>query len=381
MAREKGAGSLQLEKSGRWTVRFCVNGKRISRSAGTRDRQLAEKFLMRILAPLGRGEKSLPLAEAWHSYLISPNRRELAPSTLDNKRFVWMKFADWIERWHPEVTQLAHVSAEMVGEYLAELRSGHTASTYNGRICVLREIFRTLAERAGLVEDVWANVRLHVDDSHSRRSLSVDELRRLLSAAQAECGSGGSQINGGSLTSDWYLLLSLGIYTGMRLGDCCLLSWRNVDLRRGILQVIPRKTKRHSKGVPVTIPIHPMLRVLLDDRITRRNGETDAAEDFVMPVIAEMYGTARWRVCERIARIFKSAGIGMQVKIEGRVRLATEASFHSLRHTFVSLAANAGVPLSVIASIVGHTSTAMTRHYYHENEAVLRSAVDAIPFF
>ena len=45
----------------------------------------------------------------------------------------------------------------------------------------------------------------------------------------------------------------------------------------------------------------------------------------------------------------------------------------------IALAANAGVPLPVVASIVGHSSTAMTRHYYHENEEMLRQAVAAIP--
>ena len=65
--------------------------------------------------------------------------------------------------------------------------------------------------------------------------------------------------------------------------------------------------------------------------------------------------------------------------MEGRSRRSVLASFHSLRHTFVSLSANAGVPLPVVQSIVGHCSTAMTRHYYHENEAVLRKAVEAIP--
>ena len=43
------------------------------------------------------------------------------------------------------------------------------------------------------------------------------------------------------------------------------------------------------------------------------------------------------------------------------------------------IAANAGVPLHIVQSIVGHESTAMTRHYYHENLSVLRSAVAAIP--
>ena len=88
---------------------------------------------------------------------------------------------------------------------------------------------------------------------------------------------------------------------------------------------------------------------------------------------------ARWRVSHEIGKIFASASITMSVRLEGRRNRTPEASFHSLRHTFVSLAANAGVPLPVVQSIVGHCSTAMTRHYYHENEADLRRAVEAIP--
>ena len=83
MAREQGTGSLQQEKSGRWTVRVGINGRRLSRSTGTTDRDKAEAFLNRFLAPLGLGATRLPLAEAWHHYEMSPNRRDLAPSTLD----------------------------------------------------------------------------------------------------------------------------------------------------------------------------------------------------------------------------------------------------------------------------------------------------------
>ena len=84
-------------------------------------------------------------------------------------------------------------------------------------------------------------------------------------------------------------------------------------------------------------------------------------------------------VSERIDVIFKTAHITTSLKFEGRKRLTPVATFHSLRHTFVSLAANAGVPLHVVQSIVGHESTAMTRHYYHESVDSLRMAVGAIP--
>ena len=41
--RSKGLGGLQLEKTGIWTVRCLINGKRVSKSTGTRDREEAEQ--------------------------------------------------------------------------------------------------------------------------------------------------------------------------------------------------------------------------------------------------------------------------------------------------------------------------------------------------
>jgi len=376
MAREKGTGNLQLEKSGRWTVRVGVNGRRISRSSGTKDRDKAERFLERLLAPMGLGSVRLPLADAWRHYEMSPNRRDLARSTLDSKRIVWMGFARWMERNHLEIAHLAEVTETAVAEYLAEFRCRHSASTYNGHVCVLREIFRVLADKAGIAHDPWAGVCLRADDSISRRELSLDEVGRLYEAASKE-------------GKEWKLLIMTGIYTGMRLGDCCRLKWEDVHLERGIIQIVPEKTKKHMHGRLVTIPIHPQLAAELR---MMGNGEESAANSsapfpvpsspfpsFVNPAIAELYKSKKWQLDEGLRKIFKAANITMSVRMEGRCRKTVVASFHSLRHTFVSLSANAGVPLPVVQSIVGHCSTAMTRHYYHENLDALRKAVDAIP--
>ena len=92
-----------------------------------------------------------------------------------------------------------------------------------------------------------------------------------------------------------------------------------------------------------------------------------------------MYLNRKWRLDEGLRKLFTAAGITMNFLLGGRCRRSVVASFHSLRHTFVSLSANAGVPLPVVQSIVGHCSTAMTRHYYHENLDALRSAVESIP--
>jgi integrase len=259
----------------------------------------------------------------------------------------------------------------MIGEYLACLRVDVCASTYNGRVCVLREIFRTLADKAGLEYDPWEGVRLRPDDSHSRRELTMSELERLLMAAKrADVETAKKSVV--PWRNEWRKLFLVGIYTGMRLGDCCRLSWTSVNLSSGIIQLVPQKTKRHH-GRIVTIPIHPALRSALEESPeNERNG-------YVLSTLADYYMKSKWRVGHELGRIFRAAGIVTSIQIEGRRTKTPEATFHSLRHTFVSFAANAGVPLHIVQSIVGHESTAMTRHYYHENEDALRQAVAAIP--
>lgn len=375
MAREKGTGNLQQEKSGRWTLRVGINGRRLSRSTGTRDRDKAEAILNRFLAPLGLGSMRLPLAEVWRHYEMSPKRKDLAKSTLNAKRVAWMTFSRWMEQNHMEITELAQVTQEAVAEYLAQYRCRHSASTYNGHVCILREVFRLLSDKAGLDTDPWAGVRLLCDDSLSRRELTLEEVYRLYSAA-AKKGR------------EWRLLVMTGLFTGLRLGDCCRLKWNCVDLMRGIIQVVPEKTKKHAHGHPVTIPIHPQLLEEFKTAMCKGVGIQIRVPDsqpqnpfsqYVNPKIAEMYLHSAWRIDEGLRRVFKDANITMSVRVEGRCRKSVVASFHSFRHTFVSLAANAGVPLPVVQSIVGHCSTAMTRHYYHENEEMLRQAVAAIP--
>ena len=387
MAREKGMGNLQREKSGRWTMRVGIDGKRYCRSTRTKDRDQAERELQRFLAPFGLGEHRLPLADVWFEYVKSPNRNELAKATLDSKRQTWMHFAKWMEHFYLHVGDLAGVTSDMVAEYLVCLRADLCATTYNNRVCILREIFRVLAQKARLEEDPWEGVRLRPDDSHSRRELTMDELRRLLEAAK-KC-----EVQSAKCTShynEWHLLILIGIYTGLRLGDCCRLDWSQINLAQGVIQLVPEKTKRHHRRI-VTIPIHNALGQALLARGTG-SGEQGTGVDAVpssqlpvtlsgpvLPRISEMYTRTRSRVSDRLCAIFRAAHIETSVQIEGRKHKTPEATFHSLRHTFVSFAANAGVPLHIVQSIVGHESTAMTRHYYHENIDALKSAVAAIP--
>jgi integrase len=54
------------------------------------------------------------------------------------------------------------------------------------------------------------------------------------------------------------------------------------------------------------------------------------------------------------------------------------ASFHSLRHTFVSRAVESGVPVGIVRALVGHASASMTEHYAHISAEGMAAAFAAL---
>jgi integrase len=56
-----------------------------------------------------------------------------------------------------------------------------------------------------------------------------------------------------------------------------------------------------------------------------------------------------------------------------------DLSFHSLRHTAVSLLNDAGVPDAVVMALVGHQSAAMSARYTHVGKEALAKAAKTLP--
>jgi integrase len=182
------------------------------------------------------------------------------------------------------------------------------------------------------------------------------------------------------------VLFALGIYTGLRLGDCATLLWSEVDGTRALIRRIPMKTARR-KARTVTIPIHPVLLQMLSK--LPRNTE------YVLPAIAKTYNKGDYRLVAQVQDHFKDCGIRLHQKGTGfktvknkdgstsqvhtGKRAVVEVGFHSLRHTFVSLCRESSAPLAVVEAIVGHSNPAMTRHYTHVGEAASLAAVAALP--
>lgn len=86
-------------------------------------------------------------------------------------------------------------------------------------------------------------------------------------------------------------------------------------------------------------------------------------------------------LAEGFKRIVVKAGIDPMTVPGKGTRNFTKRTFHSLRHSFNSALANAGVAEDVRMKLTGHSSKPMNAVYTHLEVDRLKSAVSSMPVF
>ena len=170
---------------------------------------------------------------------------------------------------------------------------------------------------------------------------------------------------------EWKGLILTAFYTGARLGDCARLQWQHIDL------VSPIKTiafEQGKTGAQLTTVIHPALE---DYLLSLPAPKSDEA--FVLPSLAQRSISP---LSKHFRRILERANIEQRVireKSAGSGRKVFALSFHSLRHSFTSILANAGVPEELRMALTGHKERAVHQRYTHRELQQLQNAIGLLP--
>ena len=398
MRRRKGSGSL-LKRNGRWVIRWRDGGRvkqeatefavgaegakegaeallaersQIGRLKSRRDQvavllaereELAEKI--RRLEAAARGESSAPLllgalVDAWRK---SPRRRDVSAELEEDYAREIARFV----KWAGEGVEMAAVDDAMAERYAVHLGKQVSGNTYNKHLVTLTAAWRAVGRAAGVRGNPWADLPRKRKDTHSRRSLTKEEVAKVLALAEGELRS----------------LVLVGLWTGLRPGDACRLKWEAFKAD-GAVEVKTAKT-----GAVVRLPAAALLSELRNvtggHKTDIENAKTpikaaggNVRSGYVMPGMAAAYGRDSSAVSKRVTDLFTRAGIATREKRKGWHQSRPTASFHSLRHTFVTRCVEAGVPVAVVRELVGHTRETMTEHYTHISAEAMEAALSAL---
>ena len=332
----------------------------------------------------GRLNVNLPLAEAWTKYSSHPDRA--TPHTVseqDGYKATFFEFAGFAENpvipgqrraTVPRIRYVNELTPELCQAFAAYLKTTALAvDSHNRKIKRLRKIFDCLRDYYDGENPFKAKSLLRSQreeqDTVVRRLAFTKEQEEQLRAVLAD------DVHKVMNKREIRVVYYLGMFTGQRLKDCVLLQWQNVDLQHGRLWVRQFKT-----GKEVTIPIAPPLREVL---LEARGWQTD---QYVCPKTARRYNKENAagknignnNVNIDVLRVIRWIGLEPSVKVPGRDKKMTVYGFHSLRHSFASYCAEAGVPKAVLLSILGTDSDIADKYYTHVGAEAQLKAINAI---
>ena len=252
---------------------------------------------------------------------------------------------------------LADITPQDVQKFVSSrLEGGRNATTVMVDIKTLNAPF-ALAMRQGLI---LTNPVPAADapkaEKESREPFTWEQVGKLIKHAEGE----------------WKTAIMLGAFTGQRLGDCISITWDCVDLEKHLLRFRPQKT-RHQKR-DLVLPLHPDLEKHLMD-LPEQKGQP------LCPGLSKAKIGGRSGLSRKFQEIMKKAKIeGHSVAAGGdEGRVFNKLSFHSLRHTYVSQLANAGIAPDVRQLLSGHADEKSHAVYTHTKLDTLRKAIETLP--
>jgi integrase len=305
-----------------------------------------------------------PTVREWLDKWLANEKSAVSDATLTRYRQV---VADFLDGLGPVANQrLEAVTSEHVLKHRERLESeGRAPATVNFTVKrVLKRAFKVAIDDGIITRNPCATVRLIQDrDKAAKHVFLPQQVSKLIETAEG----------------DWKGLIITAYYTGGRLTDLARLTWSNVDLSQNkkVIRFMQKKTKGKTPKSKVEMPIHEALEeYLLSGPIS------DTPNAPVFPQLYDKPGSGKSGLSMAFKRLMARAGID-----EGKIRERNGAagrsvsalSFHSLRHSFNSALANAGVSQELRQKLTGHASADMNTIYTHHDLETIRTAVQTLP--
>jgi integrase len=319
------------------------------------------KVVNATLKRLGHDPIERPSARKWFKRWLDTEKGAVSEHTLERYEQVVEAFLKSLGS--KADVRLSAVSTDDVTKFRDELLSeGRTPQTVNHVVRkVLKRPFKIALDEGVIDRNPVGAVRLLRGVTAEKGMFTPNQVRLLVEAAK----------------NDWKGLILAGYYTGARLVDLARLKWSNVDLSEKTLTFWQKKTEGKTAKAKVKIPLHPEL----EDYLIA-HGSIDKPDAPVFPELYNKPGPGKSGLSMAFKRIMAAAGIdGGLIREAGgeKGRNVSALSFHSLRHSFNSALANAGVGQELRQKLTGHASEATNALYTHHERETLRKAVASLP--
>ena len=312
----------QRDRLKAWNVCLGIDRAEQLARAGNLTEQTAKKIVSEILERTTGQPLHNHKVDEWLEEWIIGKQQSRGEATAVRYRQVIRDFKRAVG--NRSALPLASISPKDILAFrAAELANGKSPKTANNAVKVLSAAFNAAFRMGYIPTNPCTALESLTIETAEREIFTHQHLSKLLKAA----------------AGDWRRAILFAYFTGARLGDVANMRWRAIDLAKRIVTFVPTKTRRSKKVI--TIPLHPDLeRVLLE--------APGIGAAYLFPSLAGGKTGGKYGLSAQFNGIMKKAGVeGTTTQHTPTGRRNRSLSFHSLRHSFNSAMANAGVRLMV----------------------------------
>lgn len=276
-------------------------------------------------------------------YLQTLTGKNRSKATIVAYRADLTQFLTWLRETNVTIETPNDVERLDVAEYLAHLSArGLTGVSRARKLAAIREYFKFAIIEGLMISSPVDGVGTPKTEKRGRNFLSPEEYHRLLAA------SGGNPRD--------YCILMTFLQTGLRVSELCALRLDDIDLVNKMLEVrvgkgmTARTIELEKKGVQSFKSWLVVRPKTTDDHLFLNRDDEPLGERGVQKLLAKYCAIA---------------GITKRI------------SPHSLRHTFASFKAEAGVSPFQLQQWLGHSSLETTQIYVHLARKNARKVMEA----
>jgi len=340
-----------MAESGVYYIYSTEDRRTKRKSLGTRDWiEANERYARRILVEvaLARGqEPQRTIAEFWAIYLKEhvgeASAKDVMPKGRETIFYAWKNLSQRFGALTIDQLDQAAIDAYVAARLKGRIGRKSKPVTVRRELISLYAALNFCAKwhPKSLPKESIQPVRLPEAGGPRQRTLSLDEVQRLLDAA--------AEYRQGTRLSRGEKFLWLALETAARQQAILDLTWDRVHLDVGMIDFnVPGR--RVTKKKRASVPISSSLRPVIERAYMERGQETHVLEN----------QGAIWPIIQRVAI---RAGFSEQKVKGGTKPKGTGVSAHVLRHTAATLMARRGVTMWAIANILGNSVSMVERVY------------------
>ena len=290
-------------------------------------------------------KSSIPLNNYFYDVYYPQIQKEKKLRTHEREESL---FRNWIDENIGNLTFKEISKTDIENIFYDVVDSGKSIRTAEYALTTLKQIWREAKDNnyAPAMPVISKSLKKKISQNNNTRI-------RFLSHSEAETLLGKIKIR----SIDLYEKALISLHCGLRASEIFNLTWSQVDLEHGIVNIIDSKGK--DRSIHMSKQIKKMI-------LLKEKGIPDEL----------LYPSRRNKVSGQISQTFKR--VADQLFNEGVNDRRQQVTFHTLRHTCASWMVMQGISLYLVQKVLGHSTIQVTERYSHLAPDQLKLAANAI---